>query len=187
MPSPATSAAAPLAASPHGTPEDASRRHSIAVLLPCYNEAETIAPTIAGFAQALPGARIYVYDNNSADETAAKAQAAGASVHREHLQGKGNVVRRMLADIDADIYLIADGDMTYDPKAASLLIQTLVANNLDMTVGVRQTDESEAYRRGHRFGNRTFNHIVRGLFGPASPTSSPATGRCRGASRNPSP
>lgn len=153
----------PEGSAPHV--EQHAQTHSIAILLPCYNEEATIGPTIAGFNDALPGAQIYVYDNNSQDETAAKAQQAGALVRRELLQGKGNVVRRMLADIDADIYLIADGDMTYDPQAAQHLIDALVDNNLDMTVGTRQSDEAEAYRRGHRLGNRTFNRIVQGLFG----------------------
>jgi glycosyltransferase involved in cell wall biosynthesis len=138
---------------------------SIAVLLPCYNEAATIARVVEGFARALPGATIYVYDNNSTDETRTEAAAAGAIVRREPYQGKGHVVRRMFADIDADIYLLADGDLTYDPTAAGRLIDLLVSDNLDMVVGTRVTDESAAYRRGHRTGNRAFNLVVEYLFG----------------------
>ena len=140
-------------------------QHTIAVLLPCYNEAATVADTIAGFAKALPGASIYVYDNNSDDGTADAAEQAGATVRSERLQGKGNVVRRMLSDIDADIYVLADGDGTYDPGAAGQLIDTLIDGNLDMVVATRQGGGADAYRRGHRFGNRLFNSIVHRLFG----------------------
>lgn len=140
-------------------------RRSVAVLLPCYNEEATVADTVRGFAEALPGARIYVYDNNSSDRTVERAEAAGAIVRREPLQGKGNVVRRMFSDIDADIYVMADGDLTYDPTAASALIERLVRDNLDMVVATRKSSEEEAYRRGHRLGNRLFNKIVGRLFG----------------------
>jgi glycosyltransferase involved in cell wall biosynthesis len=137
---------------------------SIAVLLPCYNEAATIAAVIEGFRQALPGAGIYVYDNNSTDGTAEIAAGAGATVRHERLQGKGNVVRRMFADIEADVYVIADGDLTYDAKAAGRLTEILVTRNVDMVVGVRK-GEGEAFRPGHRAGNRFFNWIVAHLFG----------------------
>jgi glycosyltransferase involved in cell wall biosynthesis len=141
------------------------RNKSIAVLLPCYNEEAAIGTVIGGFQRALPAAKIYVYDNNSTDATRANAAEAGAIVRSEPHQGKGNVVRRMLADIDADIYVLADGDATYDPTAAGKLIDTLASNNLDMVVGTRNGG-GEAYRRGHQFGNQLFNRIVATLFGP---------------------
>jgi hypothetical protein len=147
-------------------PQAAFVKHkSIAVLIPCYNEAATIAAVIDGFRRVLPGARIYVYDNNSTDGTAEVAAGAGALVGREMYQGKGNVVRRMFADIEADVYVLADGDLTYDAAAAGRLVETLVAHNLDMVVGVRIGAE-QAFRRGHRLGNRLFNSIVARLFGP---------------------
>ncbi len=139
---------------------------SVAVLLPCYNEAVAIGSVVRDFRTALPDARIYVYDNNSTDGTLDAAAAAGAIVRVEPYQGKGNVVRRMLADIDADIYVLADGDGTYDPTAAGMLIETLVKENLDMIVGARTGGGEEAYRRGHRAGNRLFNRMVAELFGP---------------------
>jgi len=141
------------------------RNRSIAVLLPCYNEAAAIGDVVRGFQRALPSAQIYVYDNNSTDDTAAAAERAGAVVRSEPHQGKGNVVRRMLADIDADIYVIADGDATYNPDAAGRLIEALLTRNLDMVVGTRAPADG-AYRRGHQAGNRFFNRAVRHLFGP---------------------
>lgn len=141
------------------------RNRSIAVLLPCYNEEAAIGTVVRDFRRALPSARIYVYDNNSTDNTRAEAEKAGAIVRHEPYRGKGNVVRRMLADIDADIYVLADGDATYDPSAVGRLIDALVAGNLDMVVGTRQGGAG-AYRRGHRFGNRFFNRVVAHLFGP---------------------
>lgn len=142
------------------------KNRSIAVLLPCYNEAVAIGEVIADFRAALPSARVYVYDNNSTDGTLDEAAKAGAIVRAEPYQGKGNVVRRMLADIDADIYVLADGDGTYDPTAAAMLIDTLVTRNLDMIVGARSGGAGDAYRRGHRAGNRFFNRVVARLFGP---------------------
>ena len=141
-------------------------KRSIAVLLPCYNEATAIGAVVRDFRAALPDARIYVYDNNSTDGTLTEAAKAGAIVRCEPYQGKGNVVRRMLADIDADIYVIADGDGTYDATAASMLIETLVKENSDMIVGAREGGGDKAYRRGHRAGNRFFNRVVANLFGP---------------------
>ncbi|PLX36546.1 MAG: glycosyl transferase [Hyphomicrobiales bacterium] len=141
------------------------RANAIAVLLPCYNEEATIAGVVNGFRAALPSAEIYVYDNNSTDQTSEEAARAGAIVRREMHQGKGNVVRRMFADIDADIFVLADGDGTYEPAAAAQLINRMVQDNLDMVVGTRVGGGPEAYRRGHRFGNRMFNHIVGYLFG----------------------
>src|SRR5262249_5165337 len=119
---------------------------------------------ISGFRRALPAAAIYVYDNNSRDSTAQIAAAAGAIVRHERYQGKGNVVRRMFADIDADVYVLADGDRTYDASAACTLVDSLIASNADMVVGVRVGNHS-AYRQGHRLGNRFFNLLVSKLFG----------------------
>lgn len=140
-------------------------RPTVAVLLPCYNEATTIAETVNAFRSSMPEATIYVYDNNSTDGTADIARAAGAVVRHERYQGKGNVVRRMFADIDADIYVMADGDMTYDPTAAPALVELLVRDQLDMVVGARVDSEEAAYRRGHRLGNALFNRITFAMFG----------------------
>ncbi len=137
----------------------------IAVLLPCYNEETAIAQTVAGFRAVLPHATIYVYDNNSRDRTIEVAKAAGAIVRSERIQGKGNVVRRMFADIDADIYVMADGDATYDAASAPALIARVLDEKLDMVVGSRVTQESAAYRRGHQFGNRAMTGILARLFG----------------------
>ena len=137
----------------------------IAVLLPCYNEEAAIAQTVAGFRAALPGAAIYVYDNNSHDRTAEVAAAAGAIVRCERMQGKGHVVRRMFADVEADIYVMADGDSTYDASAAPTLIARLIDDRLDMVVGARKSEVEEAYRRGHRLGNRLFTGLLARLFG----------------------
>lgn len=136
----------------------------IAVLLPCYNEEAAIAQTVAGFRAALPGAVIFVYDNNSRDRTVEVAAAAGAIVRTERQQGKGNVVRRMFADIEADVYVMADGDLTYDPHAAPAMVDLLVAQQLDMVVGTRQHDDAGAYRGGHVFGNRLFTGLLSFLF-----------------------
>jgi len=137
----------------------------IAVILPCYNEEMAIAETVAGFRMALPGATIYVYDNNSRDRTIELARAAGAVVRSERQQGKGHVVRRMFADIDADIYVMADGDLTYDPKAAPEMVRLLVEEQYDMVVGTRQHEAAEAYRGGHVLGNRLFTGLLARLFG----------------------
>src|SRR5690349_3396853 len=137
----------------------------IAVLLPCYNEEAAIGATVAGFRAALPGATVYVYDNNSRDRTREVAAQAGAVVRTEKQQGKGHVVRRMFADIDADVYVMADGDLTYDPKAAPAMVDQLLAEQLDMVVGTRRHEEKEAYRRGHTLGNRAFTGLLAGLFG----------------------
>ena len=137
----------------------------VAVLLPCYNEAAAIERTISGFRAALPSATIYVYDNNSNDGTVGLARAAGAVVRTEKQQGKGNVVRRMFADIDADVYIMADGDLTYDPKAAPPMVEMLLAEQLDMVVGTRKHEAVEAYRGGHVLGNKLFTGLLAGLFG----------------------
>jgi len=135
------------------------------VLLPCYNEEAAIAATVAGFRKALPQATIYVYDNNSRDRTREVAARAGAVVRSERQQGKGHVVRRMFADVDADVYVMADGDLTYDPKAAPVMVDLLLAEQLDMVVGTRRHEEKDAYRRGHAAGNRAFTGLLAGLFG----------------------
>jgi glycosyltransferase involved in cell wall biosynthesis len=137
----------------------------IAVLLPCYNEEAAIAATVAGFRAALPNANVYVYDNNSRDRTREVAADAGAVVRSERQQGKGHVVRRMFADIDADVYVMADGDLTYDPKAAPAMVDQLLAGQLDMVVGTRRHEEKDAYRGGHVLGNRLFTGLLSGLFG----------------------
>ena len=138
---------------------------SIAVILPCYNEAAAISQTIAAFRASLPDARIYVYDNNSSDATCAIAAEAGAIVRSEKMQGKGNVVRRMFADVEADIYIMADGDATYDAAAAPALVKQLIDENLDMVVGARKSEVDAAYRRGHRFGNAMLTGMLAQLFG----------------------
>jgi glycosyltransferase involved in cell wall biosynthesis len=137
----------------------------IAVVLPCYNEEAAIAETVAGFRAALPGATIYVYDNNSRDRTVEIAERSGAIVRSERQQGKGHVVRRMFADVDADIYVMADGDLTYDPAAAPAMVAMLVDEQLDMVVGTRQHDAAEAYRGGHVLGNKLFTGLLSRLFG----------------------
>jgi glycosyltransferase involved in cell wall biosynthesis len=137
----------------------------IAVLLPCYNEDAAIAQTVAGFRAALPTATIYVYDNNSKDRTIEVARVAGAIVRSERMQGKGNVVRRMFADVDADIYVMADGDATYDAEAAPQLVQRLIDEQLDMVVGSRLTQQDAAYRRGHVMGNKLLTGMLAQLFG----------------------
>jgi glycosyltransferase involved in cell wall biosynthesis len=120
---------------------------------------------VAGFRAALPDALVYVYDNNSRDRTREVAAAAGAIVRSERMQGKGNVVRRMFADIEADIYVMADGDATYDAAAAPELVRRLVEDQLDMVVAARRSEVDEAYRRGHRFGNRMLTGMLARIFG----------------------
>ena len=137
----------------------------VAVLLPCYNEEAAIVQTVAGFRAALPGADIYVYDNNSTDGTVEAAARAGAIVRTEKMQGKGHVVRRMFADVEADIYVMADGDATYDAAAAPALVAKLLDEQLDMVVGARKSEVDEAYRRGHAIGNRLFTGLLSSLFG----------------------
>ena len=137
----------------------------IAVILPCYNEGATVAGVIAGFRSALPGARIAVFDNNSTDDTAAQGRAAGAEVFFELRKGKGNVVRRMFADIDADVYLMADGDGTYDAASAPKLVAMVLEDGLDMAVGARANVLNNAHRSGHAIGNKLFNRLYGALFG----------------------
>jgi glycosyltransferase involved in cell wall biosynthesis len=135
------------------------------VLLPCFNEEAAVAATVAGFRAALPSASIYVYDNNSSDRTREVAAQAGAAVRTERQQGKGHVVRRMFADIDADVYVMADGDLTYDPKSAPAMVEMLLTDGLDMVVGTRRHERKDAYRGGHVVGNKLFTGLLAGLFG----------------------
>jgi glycosyltransferase involved in cell wall biosynthesis len=137
----------------------------IAVLLPCYNEEAAIVQTVAEFHAALPDATIYVYDNNSSDRTREVAAAAGAVVRTERMQGKGHVVRRMFADIDADVYVMADGDATYEAAAAPRLVAQLIDEQLDMVVGARKSEVDAAYRRGHRLGNAMLTGLLAQVFG----------------------
>jgi glycosyltransferase involved in cell wall biosynthesis len=140
----------------------------VAVILPCFNEAEEIARVVTDFRAALPASDIYVYDNASTDDTAAKARAAGAIVRGVRQRGKGNVVRHAFAQIEADVYVLADGDGTYDATRAPELVATLWDDQLDMVVGTREhRGEADAYRSGHQTGNRVFNWLVQKLFGEA--------------------
>jgi glycosyltransferase involved in cell wall biosynthesis len=139
----------------------------IAVLVPCYNEEAAVAAVVKGFRQALPAAQIYVYDNNSRDRTAEMAREAGAEVRSERRQGKGHVVRRMFADIDADVYVLVDGDATYDAPSAPRMIEKLLTEHLDMVVGLRVDQEQAAYRRGHRTGNYMLTSFLSSVFGQA--------------------
>jgi glycosyltransferase involved in cell wall biosynthesis len=138
----------------------------VAILIPCYNEEKTIPMVVRDFRASLPDSDIYVYDNNSKDRTVEVARAAGALVRAEPLQGKGNVVRRMFADVEADIYVMVDGDGTYDASSATRMIEKLQSDHLDMVVGSRlQSEDSEAFRAGHHFGNRMLTGTVSRIFG----------------------
>ena len=139
--------------------------NKIAVLIPCYNEEAAISKTVADFRHALPDSKIYVYDNNSRDRTVEVARDAGAIVRKEPLQGKGNVVRRMFSDIEADIYVLVDGDATYDASYAPKMVKLLCDESLDMVNGARVTDIEKAYRPGHRFGNWLLTSMVSWIFG----------------------
>jgi hypothetical protein len=143
------------------------RRYDIAVLIPCYNEGASIGQVVRDFRAALPNAEVFVFDNNSTDGTAEAALNAGAHVFREPRQGKGFVVRRMFADVDADIYVLVDGDATYDAPSVRAMIAKLVGDSLDMVVGSRRHQYESAYRRGHRLGNRLFTGFVAAVFGSA--------------------
>jgi glycosyltransferase involved in cell wall biosynthesis len=144
-----------------------SARYDVAVLVPCYNEERAIAKVVADFRAALPAATVYVYDNNSTDGTAEAAKLAGAVVRRETHQGKGHVVRRMFNDIEADIYVLVDGDATYDAKSAPAMVDMLAADRLDMVVATRIDREEAAYRPGHRTGNWLLTAFVAHVFGRA--------------------
>ncbi len=138
---------------------------SIAVVIPCYNEAVAIGTVIAEFRAALPSAQIHVFDNNSSDDTAAIAASAGACVHRVPMQGKGHVVRRMFADVDADAYIMVDGDDTYEAAAAPVMIEKLFDECLDMVVGVRKPVSADIHRPGHAIGNALLSGFLSRLFG----------------------
>jgi glycosyltransferase involved in cell wall biosynthesis len=139
----------------------------IAVLVPCFNEEAAVATVVADFRNHLPSAKIFVYDNNSSDRTAEVARAAGAEVRSERRQGKGHVVRRMFADIDADIYVLVDGDATYDAASAPRMIERLTSDHLDMVVGFRVDQSDAAYRPGHRTGNLMLTGFLSSVFGEA--------------------
>jgi glycosyltransferase involved in cell wall biosynthesis len=139
----------------------------IAVLVPCFNEEAAVATVVAGFRKALPTAEIFVYDNNSSDRTVTVAREAGAKVRSERRQGKGHVVRRMFADIDADIYVLVDGDATYDAASAPRMIDALLSDHLDMVVGLRIDQVQTAYRPGHRAGNWMLTSFLSSVFGQA--------------------
>ena len=136
----------------------------IAVLVPCCNEAATVAAVVSGFRMALPAAEVYVYDNNSSDGTADRAREAGATVRPEGRQGKGHVVRRMLADLDADIYVMVDGDDTYDPASSPAMIAKMLSEKLDLVNGRRIETRADSYRFGHRWGNQFLSGLVSRLF-----------------------
>ncbi len=140
-------------------------QYQIAVLVPCFNEELTVGETVTAFREALPSATVYVYDNNSSDRTLAVARSSGAIVRSEQRQGKGHVVRRMFADVDADIYVLVDGDATYEAQAAQRMVCRAINENLDFVNGARVSQSTEAYRRGHRFGNYLLTALVRNIFG----------------------
>jgi glycosyltransferase involved in cell wall biosynthesis len=146
-------------------PHAATLSPRIAVLIPCYNEAEAISGVVKEFAAALPTASIYVYDNNSTDDTKARAASAGAIVRTETFQGKGNVVRRMFADVEAEVYVLVDGDGTYDAASAAGMVDLLLSNSLDMVNGARVPVTTQAFRPGHVFGNRLLTGTVAMIFG----------------------
>jgi glycosyltransferase involved in cell wall biosynthesis len=148
-------------------PQGEPAQMRIAILVPCFNEEAAIASVIADFRKALPSADIFVYDNNSSDRTVAVAREAGAEVRSERRQGKGHVVRRMFADVDADIYVLVDGDATYDAASAPRLIDALVSDHLDMVVGLRVDQAVAAWRPGHRIGNRMLTGFLSSVFGQA--------------------
>jgi glycosyltransferase involved in cell wall biosynthesis len=148
-------------------PQGETVQPRVAVLVPCFNEEAAVATVIADFRKALPSAEIFVYDNNSSDRTKAVAVEAGAQVRSERRQGKGHVVRRMFADIDADIYVLVDGDATYDAASAPRMIEALAADHLDMVVGFRVDQAEAAYRPGHRTGNWMLTSFLSSVFGQA--------------------
>jgi glycosyltransferase involved in cell wall biosynthesis len=144
---------------------DLVRRYKVAVLIPCFNEEAAIGKVIADFRAVLPDAAVFVYDNNSTDRTIEIARMAGAHVHQELHQGKGHVVRRMFTDIEADIYVLVDGDATYDAPSAPKMIAKLLTDRLDMVVGARMHQDAAAYRHGHQTGNRVLTRFVASIFG----------------------
>ena len=139
----------------------------IAVMVPCFNEEAAVGTVVSDFRKVLPSAEIFVYDNNSSDRTIAVAREAGAQVHSERRQGKGHVVRRMFSDIDADVYVLVDGDATYDAASAPRMIEALLSGHLDMVVGLRVDKAEAAYRPGHRTGNWLLTSFLSSVFGEA--------------------
>ncbi len=139
--------------------------NNIAVIIPCYNEGLTIAKVVSDFRKELPDSNVYVYDNNSSDNTVDESRQAGAIVRSEEIQGKGNVVRRMFRDIDADFYILVDGDDTYDASIAPDMLRTAIYGHYDLVNCIRRETEYDTYRVGHRFGNRMLTGIVRHIFG----------------------
>ena len=146
-------------------PQASAARPRVAVLVPCFNEEAAVAAVVSDFRAALPDADVYVYDNNSSDRTADVAREAGADVRVERRQGKGHVVRRMFADIDADVYVLVDGDATYDAASAPRMVEMLMSEHLDMVVGLRVDQAEAAYRPGHRTGNWLLTAFVASVFG----------------------
>lgn len=146
----------------------AYRNYEVALIVPCYNEEATIADVITGFRKAMPEMQIYIFDNNSTDSTVDVARKNGANVVQVPLRGKGNVVRRMFSDVESDLYVMVDGDATYDPKSIKAMLDKLIDEKLDMVVGCRETCQEIAdfaYRRGHQWGNRLLTHTVAKIFG----------------------
>lgn len=150
---------------PLGTERRIQPAPRVAILIPCYDEEAAVASVVHNFRLSLPEAKIHVYDNNSHDRTSEVAQEAGAIIHTERLQGKGNVIRRMFADIDADVYVLVDGDGTYDASSGNLMVSLLLEENLDMVVGCRVHHSAAAYRPGHQLGNAMLTNFVSWLFG----------------------
>lgn len=148
-----------------GSPHPEAWRFAVAVLIPCRNEGLSVRAVVHEFRRALPQALIFVYDNNSTDNTAAEARAAGAIVREERAAGKGNVVRRMFADVEADVYVLADGDGTYQASMAPVMVQRMISERLDMVVGTRRGIYANAHRAGHGLGNRLFNKAYAMMFG----------------------
>lgn len=138
---------------------------SVVVLIPCFNEESSVGRVVTEVRRQLPGARVYVYDNNSSDDTIRRAEAAGAIVRREIMRGKGRVVRRMFRDIDAGLYVLVDGDDTYDASTAPIMVERAMNEQCDLVSCVRREVGADAYRFGHRFGNRTLTAMVRHIFG----------------------
>jgi Glycosyl transferase family 2 len=151
----------------HEFPQADLAQPRIAILVPCFNEETAVASVVADFRKALPSAEIFVYDNNSTDRTIEVAREAGAVVRAERRQGKGHVVRRMFADVDADIYVLVDGDATYDAASAPRMIEKLISDRLDMVVGLRVDQALAAWRPGHRTGNRMLTGFLATVFGEA--------------------
>jgi len=154
----------PRQSTAHDSPEVIPPWLKVAVVLPCYNEEVAIGAVVTQFRNALPNAQIYVFNNASNDQTAARALAAGAIVYEEPMRGKGNVLRRAFAEIEADVYVVADGDGTYDAAEAPRLVSTLLAHRLDMVIGARQPESAASFPTGHGFGNALFTGVVRRLF-----------------------